>query len=157
MKPTIINKTNCDQKKVIKVIEKILNNIPTKFLCGIDNIVLIKENMGNRNIKYVLGNGVDKQSSIEINMLNSDYNKSLIAINIDFLLAINEHIYYCLRPSSTDSEIQSIKKNRIKYKWMYLGFWSPFVYILLLFSLPFRKSEVVKNILIRFLNKINHS
>ena len=74
-------------------------------------------------------------------MDNIDYSKypffSILSLNMDFILMINEHVDRHLKPTSTDPDISFFKRERIKYRWMYFGVWTPLFLVFIIFFVSY--------------------
>ncbi len=151
MKPVIVNKCKKNYRTDFeKTVRRIVSRIPDKFLAGLSEIVFLdSEEEAYPRIRHIRC----KKSKIEINMDYEEYSKypffSIFALNMDFVLSVNEHIRKCLKPATDDSEILSIHEGRINYRWMYFGVWAPFMFLLTLVSYPVQKISLLRKIIYR--------
>jgi len=159
MKLNIIN--NCSKVYRInheKIIRKILGKIPSKYLDGLSEIILnCEENKFVHRMRYSLEKTVNK-SAIEINIAIEDYNKypffSEFSFNIDFISKVNEHVVKSVKPYSNDPDILMYHSGRLNPKWMYLGNWTPILYLFNIIIYPIRKIEYFRSIIFRYSKKI---
>lgn len=151
---------------VAKIIKKILNKIPAKYLDKLGNIYIYDSLKRNQNkIEYVISKEDKDDSEIIINMEGSDFNGipfiSILAINIYFIMVINKHIEYCLKPKTNDDEIISYVTSRINYSWMWLGIWTPLLSPIMLSNFILFRFSLVKTYTrawaTKILNKLNNN
>lgn len=123
MKPKLIN--NCKNTYMpdpIKVTDKILQKIPSKFLQGLDEIIF-HDLSNDPVIKYIVGNKDKSNSKINIYMkgfaTNGKY--SLLHYNLLLLTTITDHIVMYLQPISDDPDINAVIRHRYNQKWVYMG------------------------------------
>ena len=120
-----------------KIVKHILERIPEKFLAGLEEVRLFdlrkKDYVG---VRYVFKAKPLNHSIIEIYMddpmLSGSSFFSILTLNFDFIMTINEHIEKYLQPRSRDEDILSYPTGMINYNWAYFGRWSP---ILTLFKI----------------------
>jgi hypothetical protein len=161
MKPRIVNECNKQYRlDVVKVVNNIVDRIPDKFLDGLSEIILVDEQGKNSDrIRYIPDGSKKNDSKIEINMGELEYSKypiySILALNMDFLLKINEHITRYVKQISTDPEVLSISESKINYSWMYLGIWRPFFILFMILSYPVKKIKILNVAIFKWAKKIS--
>ncbi len=144
----------------IKVTERILRKIPSKFLAGLDEINF-HDHSNDPVIKYVLGKNGKSASKIDIYMEGFSRNGSYSLFHYNFLLlpTISDHIVKYLQPISNDPEIQAVIRHRYNPKWVYMGPYSVFMAPLYLIRLLFNRVPVFRGWMNKFINNFlgNHS
>jgi len=144
MKPSITNKCiNSYRIDAVRVISKILDRIPDKYLNGIGEVILLESNKDNSQRMLYRAADSENLAVLIINMAYDEYHKypflSIFSLNIDFLSKLNEHIRKYVSSNSADPEIINYPIGKINYRWTYFGKWTPLVYFINLFMYPFRK------------------
>ncbi len=160
MKPIIIN--NCKRNYRIdaeKILGKVINRIPEKYLDGLSKVVLFESDKDKYNRMIYTINGNDGETGvIKVNMAYDEYSRhpffSMLALNMDFIFKINEHVCNYLAPMSDDPEILKHPESRINYNWTYFGAWTTFVYLFNLLTQPFRELPQLRNYVYRLAKRI---
>lgn len=142
-----------------KIVSKILEKIPAKFLSNLGEIHLF--DLGEKEypmMKYVQDGSEGEISRIEIYMDNSDFSGlpffSILSLNVHFIIAINEHIEKYLKQQSKDKEVLSYSSAMANYDWMYLGVWSPLLVVIKVFNYLFSKIKFLRSAMLRWTNKL---
>jgi hypothetical protein len=131
MRTKVINKCKKTYRiDVEELVKNIVGRVPGKFLEDLSHISLL--DLGAEDYpmcRYIVGNKGSEVAQIEIYLNNPDFTRipffSPLAINIHFLLAVNQHIEH-LKAKTEDRDIQAVDTSKINYEWMHLGVWNPF-------------------------------
>lgn len=144
MKPRIIDKCSKHYKfDYEKVVLKILDKIPDKFLSGISEIIFENKGPDSYGVKYYFDKSRSSLSKIYINMDIHIYTGNSFMIyfylNTGFLVNITKHISLYLKPVSNDKDILNYKIPNANYIWAYFGPWTPIFELLRILFLPIAK------------------
>jgi hypothetical protein len=160
MTPAVINR--CKRRyriNVEKMVNRIVDRIPEKFLDGLLDISLL--DFGKKHYpmcRYIEGNGDSRLGRIEIYLDNQDFTGipffSALALNIHLLLAINQHIDKYVKTKTEDREILSANTSRINYSWMYFGLWNPLLAVFRVFDYAVSQSRLFRMLLKRWADRL---
>ena len=135
-----------------KLVSRILEKIPDKFLIHLGEIHLFDVRKDNGpHVKYIGKADSSQDAIIEIFMDDPTFHVfsffSLVSFNDSFLMGMNEHIEKYVKVHSHDKEILSRDPLRVNYEWMFFGGWYPLFFVL--FKIPhylISKSRLFKKI-----------
>jgi len=152
MKPKVKNKCQMPYRiNVEKVIKGIINKIPERYLEGLAEVTLLDYGKVHYPICRYVSKNKGKDRRIEIYFENQILYKiplvSILALNIYFLLAVNQHIDQYIKGKMKDQEILSIDPNRVNYNWMYSPTWNPLLFFITIFNYSIAQTQLFQKIL----------
>ena len=144
---------------IVKIVGKILEKVPRKFLNGLGEIYILDSAKGvQKKIKYIQSKNRESDSKIEIYMENSDFSGipffSILAINIYFIMVINEHIEKHIKPKTRDIEILSYATSRTNYSWMYFGLWTPLIFPIIILNYIISRVSLIKKAMFLWISNV---
>jgi hypothetical protein len=136
---------------VERVIRKILERIPSKFLDGIEKVELFDFGKEEFPMMRYVKEAKGETASIEIYMDSPAFSGipffSVLGLNIHFLDMINHHIEKSIKPKSKDIKILSYPSAMVNYDWMYLGVWSPLLIVVKILNFIYSRIRISKNLI----------
>jgi len=138
----------------VKLTNKILDNVPNKFLAGLSEIV-ISDDANDEIIKYVSCASQEEDAKIELDMkpLAICGLHSVGYFNTLLLRTITDHIEQYLQPRTHDPEVSEYQYS-VNPAWLYFG---PYIHeriLLKSFSLIFDNVRPFRNWFSRWIYKV---
>jgi hypothetical protein len=146
MKINIINNcTKTYRPDHIKIINKILNRIPEKYLAGLAEIRFWDKS--NDPIAKQVSDDKHMSSTFDIYMggFSRKSTFSIYHFNIVFINLVVDHVVDVLQSRSNDKDILAVRKNRIfSFGWMWLVYWQPIIYIFMFGNYLYSRVAFIK-------------
>jgi hypothetical protein len=163
MKIILTNKCKTHYKPdQVKLTKKILANIPEKYLVGIGEIIF-SDDSANPVVQSHIS---DKESELSVfHIFMGGFSRrakfSRTHFNILFNGLLTDYIVHYIQPSTHDTDILAIKRNRVNHpEWLSFGIWTALFRLLTRFGFFYRRSFFIQkqinkgtNIIIRDLER----